>query len=100
MSEPIPLSAEERYPIEIIQGVEGFCIGLNNYRIAGPKPWGGGTVVKRWDVSLADLGRAIPSIDAQATEIAALKGALESIEAPTAPGPPGLAVHTQDDGAE
>ena len=73
MSEPTPLSAEERYPIEIIQGVEGFCIGLNNYRIAGPKPWGGGTVVKRWDVSLADLGRAIPSIDAQATEIAALR---------------------------
>ena len=77
MSETTPLSAEERYPIEIIQGVEGFCIGLNNYRIAGPKPWGGGTVVKRWDVSLADLGRAIPSIDAQATEIAALRGALE-----------------------
>ena len=79
MSEPTPLSVEERYPIEIIQGVEGFCIGLNNYRIAGPKPWGGGTVVKRWDVSLADLGRAIPSIDAQATEIAALKGALENL---------------------
>lgn len=76
MSEPTPLSTEERYPIEIIQGVEGFCIGLNNYRIAGPKPWGGGTVVKRWDVSLADLGRAIPSIDAQATEIAALADAL------------------------
>ena len=73
MSEPTPLNAEERYPIEIIQGVEGFCIGLNNYRIAGPKPWGGGTVVKRWDVSLAGLGRAIPSIDAQATEIAALR---------------------------
>ena len=81
MSEPTPLSADKRYPIEIIQGVEGFCIGVNNYRLVGPKPWGGGTVVKRWNVSLADLGRAIPelsaTIDAQATEIAALKGALE-----------------------
>lgn len=53
---------EERYPIEIIQGVEGFCIGLNNYRIAGPKPWGGGTVVKQWHISAADLRRAIPEL--------------------------------------
>ena len=77
MSEPTPLSADKRYPIEIIQGVEGFCIGVNNYRLVGPKPWGGGTVVKRWNVSLADLGRAIPelsaTIAAQATEIAALQ---------------------------
>ena len=83
MSEQTPLSADKRYPIEIIQGVEGFCIGVNNYRLVGPKPWGGGTVVKRWNVSLADLGRAIPelsaTIDAQATEIAALKGALQLI---------------------
>lgn len=62
--EPTPLSADKRYPIEIIQGVEGFCIGVNNYRLVGPKPWGGGTVVKRWNVSLADLGRAIPELSA------------------------------------
>ena len=73
------LSAE-RYPIEIIQGVEGFCIGLNNYRIAGPKPWGGGTVVKRWHVSLADLGKAIPAvatIEALQAEVTTLRTALE-----------------------
>lgn len=84
MSEQTPLSADKRYPIEIIQGVEGFCIGVNNYRLVGPKPWGGGTVVKRWNVSLADLGRAIPelsaTIDAQATEIAALRRALDAKE--------------------
>lgn len=53
----------------------------------------------RWCDEQRDyIGRvtAWRKFDAQATEIAALKGALESIEAPTAPGPPGLAVHTQD----
>lgn len=76
------LSAE-RYPIEIIQGVEGLCIGLNNYRLVGPKPWGGGTVVKRWHVSLAELGKAIPevaTIEALQAEVTTLRTALEKAE--------------------
>ena len=31
---------------EIVAGVEGDCLVMDGTRIAGPKPWGGGPVVK------------------------------------------------------
>jgi len=34
---------------EIVKGCEGDCLILDDTRIAGPKPWGGGTVVKRFE---------------------------------------------------
>ena len=33
-----------------VSGVEGNSIYLNDERIAGPKPWGGGKVLKEWKV--------------------------------------------------
>lgn len=30
---------------EIISGVEGKCLCIDETRVAGPKPWGGGTIV-------------------------------------------------------
>ena len=35
---------------EVIRGVEGDCLVLDGMRIAGPKPWGGGRVIKEWNV--------------------------------------------------
>jgi len=34
--------------LEIVQGVGGLAVYLNDFRIAGMKPWGGGKVVQRW----------------------------------------------------
>ena len=34
---------------EVIRGVEGLCLVLDDVRIAGPKPWGGGAVIHTWD---------------------------------------------------
>ena len=34
---------------EVIRGVEGCCLVLDDTRIAGPKPWGGGTVIHAWE---------------------------------------------------
>lgn len=34
--------------VELVEGVEGYCLCVNDIRIAGPKPWGGGKVVKTW----------------------------------------------------
>lgn len=34
---------------EVIHGVEGYCLALDDTRIAGPKPWGGGTVTQSWE---------------------------------------------------
>lgn len=30
---------------EIVSGVEGKCLYIDETRVAGPKPWGGGTIV-------------------------------------------------------
>lgn len=34
---------------EVIRGVEGCCLALDDTRIAGPKPWGGGSVIHAWE---------------------------------------------------
>ena len=34
---------------EVIAGVEGDCLVLDGTRIAGPKPWGGGPIIKRFE---------------------------------------------------
>lgn len=38
---------------EVIQGVEGCCLALDDERIAGPKPWGGGYVIHAWGTERA-----------------------------------------------
>ena len=38
------------------------CVYLNDYRIAGGKPWAGGTVEREWNVTIDDLIRAIPEL--------------------------------------
>ncbi len=45
--------------LEIVEGVEGPSVYLDGYRIAGPKPWGGGHISRRWSVDLADLAEVI-----------------------------------------
>jgi hypothetical protein len=49
--------------IETVSGPEGLClcIGDDNggYRLAGPKPWGGGTVVKRFSVNIKELEKQL-----------------------------------------
>lgn len=49
----------EMLALEIIEGVEGKCISLNNYRIAGPKPWGGGKVSWKREISVKDILKAV-----------------------------------------
>ncbi len=41
--------------VEIVGGVEGDCLVVNNYRIAGPKPWGGGRSVKTFRIKESDF---------------------------------------------
>lgn len=39
------------------------CVYLNNFRIAGGKPWGGGDVVAEFDVTADDLRQAVGAAD-------------------------------------
>ena len=39
------MNREDRVEIEILHGVEGNCVVINNRRVAGNKPWGGGSII-------------------------------------------------------
>lgn len=64
-SNPAPKPRKPRKPkvknhrFAICRGVEGLCIYMNNYRIVGNKPWGGGSILAEWECSDEDLKRAI-----------------------------------------
>ncbi len=45
--------------LEIVEGPEGQAVYLDDYRIAGPKPWGGGRLVKSWTVDRKNIQTAM-----------------------------------------
>lgn len=49
--------------IDEIKGCEGNCITMNDYRVAGPKPWGSGIVVKNWVAKVDDVITALRDND-------------------------------------
>jgi len=49
--------------IEVIDGVEGACLSINGYRFAGPKPWGGGKVIRLWVVDQKDFIESLKHIN-------------------------------------
>lgn len=53
------MAAKEEMQIELVAGVEGHSLYLNDTRICGSKPWGGGSVIKRWTTSIRDIENAL-----------------------------------------
>lgn len=53
----------DQIEVVIIGGVEGPSVYIGGHRIAGPKPWGGGPVLHKWDVPLSDIKKAIKRSD-------------------------------------
>ncbi len=50
--------------VEVVSGCEGNCIcisdaGGSGRRICGPKPWGGGHTLEKWEVDVEDIYTAI-----------------------------------------
>ncbi len=45
----------KKYLIEVISGPAGPSIYVNDYRVAGPKPWGGGDLLHKFIVEEDDL---------------------------------------------
>lgn len=43
----------------MIAGVEGNSICINNYRVTGPKAWGGGRIIKSWNAESDDIAESI-----------------------------------------
>jgi hypothetical protein len=46
--------------IEVISGVERACLALNNTRVAGPKPWGGGRITNTF---VSDQDRILDALN-------------------------------------
>lgn len=47
--------------VEIIDGVEGKALYFNDYRVAGPKPWGtvGGNLIASFEVDKEKLKKIL-----------------------------------------
>lgn len=45
--------------INIVSGCEGEALYINDYRVSGPKPWGGGRVVKCFETTKNDILRSL-----------------------------------------
>lgn len=69
MIQPIPqpersphdekIIATDKVEIALVGGVKGPSLYIADYRVAGPKPWGGGTIRKRWTVEKSRVLRAL-----------------------------------------
>ena len=64
MSNESETREERTYNILFMAGVEGDSAYINDYRVAGPKPWGGGRVKWEGKLRLRDLSSAIPELAA------------------------------------
>ena len=45
--------------VEVIKGVEGHSLYVNDYRVLGAKPWGGGELVVGWNTEIKDFKSGI-----------------------------------------
>ena len=53
------MDKDEFVKIEIVSGCEGNSLYINNYRVTGSKPWGGGNVVHTFNAKREDIFRAL-----------------------------------------
>ena len=45
--------------IEVVSGVEGHSLYIDDRRVAGSKPWGGGKTVRSWTANVNDILKAL-----------------------------------------
>lgn len=50
---------EDTATVEIVRGGVGACICINDYRICGDKPWGGGAITYTRTAQVKDIRHAI-----------------------------------------
>jgi hypothetical protein len=51
--------SEKLVNVCVVMGVEGPSVSINDYRVAGNKPWGGGKILLDVNVPLSDIKYAI-----------------------------------------
>ena len=50
---------KDEVKIVLCKGVEGNSIYIDNHRICGPKPWGGGKIIQEWTGKRRDVLEAL-----------------------------------------
>ena len=55
--------SERNIDVKVVSGVEGPSLYINNIRVCGPKPWGGGTTTAQWYTSLQDILDSLPELN-------------------------------------
>lgn len=55
--------AKDTVTIEQLSGCEGDSLVINNIRICGSKPWGGGSIIKTWKVKRSRIIEALGIIE-------------------------------------
>lgn len=53
------MDKKEKIEVSIIGGAEGDCLCIGDTRVAGPKPWAGGELIKKWVVDIERIKEAI-----------------------------------------
>ena len=49
----------DKIKIQIVSGVEGPSVYINDRRVAGPKPWGGGKIVYEFFASASEVNKSL-----------------------------------------
>jgi hypothetical protein len=75
------MSDPKGHTIQVVNGPAGPSLYLDDYRIAGPKPWGGGTVLHEFAFKDKDLIAAGVTPAATPAPLDPLVAALEAIDA-------------------
>lgn len=78
---PQPQRDPEDVEIKVVAGVEGPSLYVNDFRVAGPKPWGGGKVLYTFTADATELAEAIANVPpGERTKLAAKKKASKKRE--------------------
>jgi hypothetical protein len=56
------IDLDKEVEICVVGGVEGGSLSIDDRRVAGPKPWGGGKITKRWTTPIRYILEAFPDI--------------------------------------
>jgi uncharacterized alkaline shock family protein YloU len=57
------IEMSDKVIVEIIGGTEGQCLAVDGVRVAGPKLFGGGHVLKRFEVEKEKLLKVLEATD-------------------------------------
>lgn len=58
----------------VVAGVEGPALYLNDFRVAGPKPWGGGKTLFSFQATTLDIQTALGKRTGRAVNRVRVKG--------------------------